>query len=43
MKPKRTIKLFIGIVLLTLYELFLDGSGVGMKERLNKLKGWAGK
>lgn len=26
-----------------LYELLLDGSGVGMKERWNKLKGWSDK
>lgn len=28
MKPKRAIKLLIGVVLLALYELLLDGSGV---------------
>ena len=41
MKPKRAIKLFIGITILVLYELLLDGSGVGMKERWNKPKGWS--
>ena len=41
MKPKRAIKLLIGITILVLYELLLDGSGVGMKERWNKLKGWS--
>ena len=43
MKPKQAIKLLLGVTLLALYELLLDGSGVGMKERWNKLKGWAGK
>lgn len=43
MKPKRAIKLLIGIALLALYELFLDGSGVGIKERWNRLKGWSDK
>ena len=43
MNPKRTFRLFAGAVLLTLYELFPDGSGIGMKERWNKLKGWADK
>ena len=41
MKPKQVIKLLLGVTLLALYELLLDGSGVGMKERWNKLKGWA--
>ena len=41
MKPKRTIRLLIGVALLALYELLLDGSGVGMKERWNKMKGWS--
>lgn len=27
------------IILLALYELLLDGSGVGMRERWNRLKG----
>ena len=43
MKPKRAIRLLNGVVLLTLYELLLDGSGVGMKERWDRLKGWAEK
>lgn len=38
MKLKSFLKFFIGIDILTLYELFLDGSGIGMKERWNKLK-----
>ena len=42
MKPKRAMRLLAGAVLLALYEL-LDGSGVGMKERWNKLKGWSDK
>ena len=41
MKPKRMIRLLIGVVLLALYELLLDGSGVGMKKRWNRLKDWA--
>ena len=43
MKPKRAFRLLIGVVLLTLYELLLDGSGVGMRERWNRLKGWSEK
>ena len=43
MRPKRAIRLLVGVVLLALYELLPDGSGVGMKERWNKLKGWAEK
>lgn len=43
MKLKWATKFFIGIVLLALYELLLDGSGVGGKERWNKLKEWSGK
>lgn len=38
MKPKRVIRLLTGVVLLVLYELLLDGSGVGMKERWKKLQ-----
>ena len=43
MKPKRAIRLLFGIVLLALYGLLLGGSGVGMRERWNRLKGWADK
>ena len=43
MKPKRAIKLLISVALLALYELFMDGSGVGMRERWSKLEGWADK
>ena len=43
MKPKRTSKILTGTVLLALYELFPDGSGVEIRERWNKLKGWADK
>ena len=43
MKPKRATKLLFGVALLVLYELLLDGSGIGMKERWNRLKGWADK
>ena len=41
MKPKRAIRLLTAVLLLALYELLLDGSGVGMRERWSKLKGWA--
>ena len=41
MKPKWVIRLLIGVKLLALYELLLDGSGVGMRARWNKLKGWS--
>ena len=40
MKPKWVIRLLISVTLLALYELLLDGSGVEMKERWNRLKGW---
>ena len=43
MKPKRAIKLLIGVALLALYELFLDDSGVGIKGRWSMLKGWSDK
>lgn len=43
MKLRWVIRIFIGVVLFALYELFLDGSGVGIKERLNGLKDWADK
>ena len=43
MKFKRMPRILIGIALLALYELFLDGSGVGMKERWNKLRRWSDK
>ena len=43
MKPKRAIRLLLGVILLALYELLLDGSGVGMRERWNRLKGWTDK
>ena len=41
MKPKRAIRRLPGAALLALYELFLDGSGVGMKERWSRLKDWS--
>ena len=41
MKPKWVIRLLIGVTLLALYALLLDGSGVGMKERRKKLKSWS--
>lgn len=37
----RQVVVVIGVTLLTLYELLLDGSGIGMKERWNKLKDWS--
>ena len=43
MKTKRAIKLLIGVALLALYELLPDGSGVGIKERWNRLKGGSDK
>ncbi len=33
MKAKWAVRLLIGALLLAAYELFLDGSGVGAKER----------
>lgn len=43
MNAKRAVRLLTGSVLLALYELLLDGSGIGMKERWNNLKGWSDK
>ena len=37
---KRALKFFDSAVLLV-YKLLLDGSGVGMKERWEKMKAWA--
>ena len=38
---KRALKLFLGAAGLLVYELLLDGSGIGMKERWEKMKVWA--
>ena len=38
MKPKRANGLLTGVVLPALYELLLDGSGIGIKERWKKLQ-----
>ena len=40
MRPKQAVKLLPGTALLALYAL-LDGSGVGMRKRWNRLKGWS--
>ena len=40
---KQAVKPLSGIVLPALYELLLDGSGVGTRQRWHKLKGWASK
>ena len=36
-------KSLLGFIALIAYELFLDGSGVGMKQRWSKLKEWSQK
>ena len=41
MKPERTIRLLVGVALPVQYELLPDGSGVGMRKRRNRLKGWS--
>ena len=38
---KKTLKLMLGAVALLVFELLMDGSGVGMKERWEKMKAWA--
>lgn len=38
---KRVWKLLLGAVALLMYELLLDGSGVGMKQRWAKIEKWA--
>ena len=38
---KKTLKLMLGAVALLGFELLIDGSGVGMKERWEKMKAWA--
>ena len=40
---KAALKLLLGFIALTAYELFLDGSGIGMKQRWSKLKEWSKK
>lgn len=36
-------KFLLGFITLIAYELFLDGSGIGMKQRRSKLKEWSQK
>lgn len=38
---KRTLKLLLGTIALIAYELLLDGSGIGIKQRWYKTKKWA--
>ena len=38
---KKTSELMLGAVALLVFELLMDGSGVGMKERWEKMKAWA--
>lgn len=40
---KKALKFLLGLIALMAYELFLDGSGIGMKRRWNRLKAWAQK
>ena len=40
---KKAWKFLIGFIALIAYELFLDGSGIGMKQRWSKLKAWSQK
>ena len=37
---KKSLKFLLGSIALIAYELFLDGSGIGMKQHWNKLKEW---
>ena len=43
MKRKRIIKLLLGSALLAAFTLFLDDSGIGMRERLRRMMAWTGK
>ena len=36
-------KFLLGFIALIAYELFLGGSGIGMKQRRSKLKEWSQK
>ena len=38
---KKAWKFLLGFIALAAYELFLDGSGVGMKRRWSRLREWA--
>lgn len=38
---KKALKLVFGAAALIVFELLMDGSGVGMKERWEKMKAWA--
>lgn len=40
---KKTLKILLGFIALIAYELFLDESGIGMKQRWSKLKEWSQK
>lgn len=40
---KKTLKFLLGFIALIAYELFLDGSRIGMKQRWSKLKEWSQK
>ena len=40
---KKALKFLLGCIALIAYELFLDGSGIGMKQRWSKLKKWSQK
>ena len=38
---KRALKRLLGCIGLIAYELLLDGSGVGIKQRWEKIRAWA--
>ena len=39
----KALKFKLGFIAMIAYELFLDGSGIGMKQRWSKLKEWSQK
>ncbi len=43
MKEKRIITFLLGSALLAAFTLFLDDSGIGMRERLRRMMAWTGK
>lgn len=40
---KLAVKFLLAVAILVVYDLFLDGSGVGIKERWNKFMAWVKK
>ena len=41
LNEKKALKFLLGFIALIAYELFLDGTGIGIKQRWSKLKEWS--